>query len=420
MDMDYKKFNLGPYNLHVIKTDRFKNITVEVIFRRKIKKDEITIRNFLADILLQSTANYPTNRLLAIKSEELYNLNLSNKNIRLGNNMITSFRMSLLDEKYSEKMMLEESFKFLSEVIFNPHIVDNKFNSNSFNIIKNGIEADIKSVKDNMTKYSLIRMLEEVDADQPFSYRGHGYMEDLEKINEDNLYEYYKTMIKSDMVDIFVVGNVNNDDIKKIIMDNIKINTIKKIDNNLYIEHKKVRSRAKTKIEKEKINQSKLSIAYKLNNLTDFEKKYVLTLYSIILGGATDSKLFKVVREKNSLAYYIRSVASSVDNIMYIYSGIDKKNFDKATKLIKKQTLEMKNGKFSDEDLDNAKQAIISAIRGVVDVPNKIIESYFLTEVLNADYLDDREKKVLLVKKEDIINLAKKVHIDTIYLLEGE
>jgi predicted Zn-dependent peptidase len=418
--MDYNKINIGPYNLHLIKTDRFKTTTVEVVFRRKIKKDEITIRNFLTDILLHSTKEYPTNRLLAIKSEELYDLSLSAKNNRLGNNIVSSFKMSMLDEKYSEKGMLEESFKLLNEILFNPNVTDNQFDDISFNIIKNGIEADIKSIKDDLTKYGLIRMLEEVDSSEPYSYRNYGYIEDLEKLTKENLYEYYKTMIKSDNVDIFVAGNINETEIKKLVAQYIPINTIKKVDNNLYIKHKKTRLRSKKKIEKEKINQSKLSIAYKFNNLTEFERKYVITLYSLILGGIPDSKLFNVVREANSLAYYIRSSSMSVDNLLYIYSGIDKNNFEKATKLIKKQVLEMKNGKFSDEDIDKAKQTVVSAIRGVIDSPSKIIEAYFLSEVIDSDYLDDKEKQVLLVKKEDIMNVAKKLYIDTVYLLEGE
>lgn len=39
-------------------------------------------------------------------------------------------------------------------------------------------------------------------------------------------------------------------------------------------------------------------MGFKLNDLTDFELRYVLNIYNYILGGSPDSKLFKNIREK--------------------------------------------------------------------------------------------------------------------------
>ena len=38
--MDYTCYNMNAYNLHIINTDKFKTITIDVSFRRKIKKEE--------------------------------------------------------------------------------------------------------------------------------------------------------------------------------------------------------------------------------------------------------------------------------------------------------------------------------------------------------------------------------------------
>ena len=105
--MQYKKYTIGPYNLHIIKTDKFKTINIDITFRRPIVKEEITIRNFLSDLLLNSTAKYPSSRLLAIEAENLYGLKLSNQNMRIGNYAFTSFNLSILNSKYTEEGMLE-------------------------------------------------------------------------------------------------------------------------------------------------------------------------------------------------------------------------------------------------------------------------------------------------------------------------
>ena len=60
--------------------NKFKTITVEIDFLRKINKDEITIRNLLKMVLLNSTKNYNTDKKLIIKSEELFDIKIFSSN----------------------------------------------------------------------------------------------------------------------------------------------------------------------------------------------------------------------------------------------------------------------------------------------------------------------------------------------------
>jgi predicted Zn-dependent peptidase len=417
--MKYKKYSVGPYNLHIIRTDKFKTVHIQVNFRRPILKEEVTIRNVLASILLQSTKNYPTNRLLALECEKLYGVRIWCESNRIGNYSNISFNLKVLNDKYTEEGNLNKAIELLKEILFNPNIEDNKFIDKEFEIVKTDIITEIKSIKDNMTKYSLIRLLEEMDSKSPVSYRNYGYLEDLEKINVENLYNYYESVIHSDFVDVIVLGDVDLFDIKKQLMKNMKLKTIKRIKEPIYIEHKKIRKRIKKKLEEEKINQSKLSISCKLSKLNEFERKYVLSLYSIILGGPGNSKLFNTVREKHSLAYYINSQPASVDNLLLIYSGIDKDNFPKTLKLIRKELELMKKGNFSEEELEAAKKLIITSLESAEDSISKLVDFYYSMELLGSDDINIRKKKIKTVTKNDIISVAKKVHIDTVFLLEG-
>ena len=116
--MEYVKKDLGSYNLHVIKTDKFKTIMVKVVFQRPIKKDEITIRNLLKELMVNASASYPSEKSLIIQSEKLYDLKLLSSCYRIGNYSILSFKSRFLNEKFTEEGMNEESIKFLLELIF--------------------------------------------------------------------------------------------------------------------------------------------------------------------------------------------------------------------------------------------------------------------------------------------------------------
>ena len=100
--MNYEQINMGAYNLHIIKTNKFKTITVEVNFRRKLVSDEITIRNILKAVLLSSNNNFKTEKKLIRETENLYDLKLLSSNTRIGNYSNLSFKVRFLNEKYTE------------------------------------------------------------------------------------------------------------------------------------------------------------------------------------------------------------------------------------------------------------------------------------------------------------------------------
>ncbi len=416
--MKYLTYNLHSYNLHFIKTDKFKTISMLVNFKRPLKKEEVTIRNFLALMLMQSSKNYPNRRLLAIKAEHLYDPNIAVIHRRLGNYSLLSFSLAMLNEAYTEPKMYEKTFAFLMEIIFNPHLKDKAFDAKSFKIVKNMYSSSLKSIKDDPQKYSLIRMLEEMDIKAPYAFRD-GYLEDIKKITPKTLKTYYNEVINNDELDIFILGDLDLNEIKRMLKEKIKINTIKRFKGDLVINHQQHRLRIKKVNEEEKIRQSKLSIGCKLINLTDFEQKYIMPLYANILGGASYSKLFATVREKHSLAYYIKSVYIKADNLLLIYSGINKDNASKVLSLIKKEMNEIAKGNIKDSELDKAKKSILSQLDDVFDYPNQIINTYLLISLLKLDDLKTQIKKYQEVTIADLKRVAKKIKMDTVFLLYG-
>ena len=89
-------------------------------------------------------------------------------------------------------------------------------------------------------------------------------------------------------------------------------------------------------------------------------------------------------------------------------------------KLIKDTLNKMGKGSFSDEDLNNAIQTIISAIEVCEDSNTGIINNYYAQSLVDADTLDIKIKKYSNITKEEVVNIAKKIKMDTIYILEGD
>lgn len=417
--MNYECINMGAYNLHVIMTTKFKTVTVEVNFREKVEKENITMRNILKTVLLNTNKNFQSERELIKETENLYDLKLVSSNMRIGNYSNLAFKIRFLNEKYTEESMNEYSIAFLMDVIFNPDIENNMFKKDVLKKCKNKLEKSIKSLQDNKLKYTLFKLLE-TTKDKPYSYNSYGNLEDLEKINISNLYEYYKKVINENYIDVFVVGDVNSTEIKEIFKKHFKTNTFKKVNNNILVEELKPRQRIIKKTEEENANQSQLTILCSLNDLTEFERKYVLLVYNELLGGSSNSLLFDNVREKNSYAYYINASCKAYDNILIIYSGIEPGNSDNVLKLIKKTLQNISKGKFEDKLLDSAKETIISSIKASMDSPAGIINTYYAKVLVNSLTFEERIENISRITKEDVINISKKISMHTVYLLEGD
>ncbi len=411
--------DLGSFKVHLIKTDLFKTITMKVMFHTPIIKEDITKRNILSDILLTSSRKYATRRDLNIKSEELYAADIYTSNQRIGNYITTSFILQTLNDKYTEDGNFASSVEFLHEIIFNPDLIDNKFKDEKLELVKSNAKIALESIKENSENYSIIRLKEEYDNKSSVSYRMTGYLDDLEKINTQNLYDYYEKMIENDYVDIFVIGNINIKELLLIIKKYFKFRKVKKRKKSYELDYHLPRKKVKTIKEVTSNNQAKLAIALSISKLKDFDKKYSLLILNIILGGTADSKLFKEVREKNSLCYTIRSSYSRLDNLMIISAGIDNINYDKVLDLINKIFDDIKKGKFNESDISVAKEYYNTLTESIVESPARLINESFSEKILGVDSLEKRKENINKITKKDIIRVSKKLNIDTIFLLEG-
>lgn len=416
--MDYMKKEIGAYNLHIIKTNLYKTITVKIFFREEALKENITKRNFLSRIMMLGSNDYKTKVELTKREQDLYAVNISGTNRRIGNYLDTGISLKVLNDKYTEAGNFEKSLDLLNSLIFNPKVTNKAFDEADFNTVYEEYKADLNSLVENKMTYALIRGLESTDSNSVISYRGIGYLEDLEKITKENLYDYYQEVIKHNFVDIFVLGDVDDNYVTTLIRNKFKIDTFKKKPINALVKPLKS-SRIKTVKEKVPGEQDNLIITLNLNNLTDYERNYPLSLYNAILGGGTESLLFSEVREKNSLAYYISSTPNKLDNLIIIRGGITKDKSNEAVNIIKKILKDLENGKIDDDKVSKAKEYYTSAIDDIIESPFQIIESYYMIELLGVDDIETKRKKMLKVTKEEIIALAKKIKINTVYILEG-
>jgi len=404
-----KKIKKG-VKLHTIKTEKFKTNLIAVFLSMPITRENVTKNALISSILRRGCISMPTSLDISKTLENLYGATFDNGIDKTGDNQILKFYIETINDNYlpqSDENMLKISIEKLLEIVFNPLIKDEKFNEEYLKQEKENIKRIIEGRADNKALYATERCIEEMYKNKPFGLYKYGYVEDIEKIDAESLYEYYKKMISTCKIDIFVSGNVD-EKIMQILEENENIKKIQERETKVIfgIENKE-KVKENEIIEQMDVTQGKVVIGMDLT-LENTTQKYATIVYNAILGGTANSKMFQEVREKASLAYSAGSTYLRYKGNILIKCGIEIKNYEKTLEIIRKQLEDMKNGIFTDEDIQNAKKSIISGIKSIEDEQNTEITYFFGQELTNEKILTDEYiKNIEKVSKEDIIKIAK-------------
>lgn len=415
--MDYKKYEFDGYNAHFIKTNRFKSIYISFVLINEFNKENLT-KNFILRKLLTTSSKKLKNEVEVTREvSKLYNSGLVVSNDIIGNSIVTTFDMEVLEDRYTEDGLLKKALTYFFDTIFYPNIIDNKFEKENYDLAISSAKLYYESQKENKNKYAVDNAYLLMD-EEFLKYDINGYAKDLDNITRENMVTYYNDLIKSANANIFMIGSFDDDNVLKIINKNLDSKVFK---NDNYSRSITFTDKPELK-EKEDIetnNQSILVMLYKILNATKREKNVIFPIFNRIFGGSDNSKLFKVVREENSLCYDIGSTISR-SGVVRVQSGISYENKEKVKKLIDEQLKKMKNGNISDKEFNEAIVFRRRALKQFEDYNDSILYLKEGNVLFESDDIDERMEHLNSVKKEEIIELSKKIVLNVVYMLKGD
>lgn len=408
------------YKLHVVETDKYK--TNQIVWRMKapLTKEDVTKRALLPHVLQASSAAHPTTTALRSYLDDLYGATLYVDLAKKGEYHIMSFLLEIANEKFlnDPSPLLKKGFELLAEILTKPNVSKNAFDQETVEKEKRTQKQRIQSIYDDKMRYSNVRLIEEMCKGEPYALQVNGVATEVDQITPQNLYEYYQKAFREDEMDLYVVGDVNEEEVKKLAHDLLHFNarTPKKAET---VDVQK-RSNVNEVKKEQDIKQGKLNIGYRTNVCYGDADYFTLQVFNGIFGGFSHSKLFINVREKASLAYYAASRLESHKGLMMVMSGIDSKNYDKAVGIIHEQMEAMKKGDFTEQELEQTKAVIQNQILETLDTAKGLIELLYHNVVAHTDVkLETWLTAMQKATKEEIVDVAKKIELDTIYFLTG-
>jgi predicted Zn-dependent peptidase len=178
--------------------------------------------------------------------------------------------------------------------------------------------------------------------------------------------------------------------------------------------------RVRTVRERAEVGQAKLEMGFRNPVRIGSAGVPASMLMNALFGGSPVSRLFKEVREKASLCYSIHSVAERTKGLILVHAGIDETNYARARRLILKQLRALQEGDIPAPEFEMARGILLSSMRGMRDSPTALM-NFALERAVNgvpAD-LDGLMADLAVVKPADVARAARKVTLDTVFLLRS-
>lgn len=411
--------------IHKIETNQFKTNLYAVFLATPLSRENVTEDALIAAVLRRGTMSIPSQDKISKELEEMYGASFDCGIEKTGDNHIIKFYLEALNEEFlpEKEELTQKCINILLDIVTNPLVENNGFKKEYVDSEKENLKQIINGKIDNKSRYALDRCIEEIFKGEPYGLYKYGYIEDLENITPESLYEYYKKLIQNCKIDIYYSGLFNDNKTEEIINKKLQENKIESrkaeyIVNNETTEKKNI-EQPKIIEDSMDITQGKLVLGLQIND-NNKDSRFAASVYNAVLGGGANSKLFQNVREKNSLAYTASSSYIRTKNIILIHCGIDIDKYKKALETIKEQLEDMKKGNFTDEDVEDSKKLIISSIKSISAEQDTEI-TYDYGQELSSEHITikEYEEKIQNTTREQIIEIANKININTIYFLKN-
>lgn len=406
-------------------TDKFKTISIHIFFHTDLLREGATMNALLPMVLRRGTRRLPAMQSISKYLEELYGANFDCGVNKKGERHLMFYNIEVLDDRYASRKekLFSEAFRFLAEVLLEPAVVNGAFREEYTVQEKDNLRKLIEGRVNNKRQYSMERCYEEMCRNEKFGIYEYGYVDDLPRTDADTLYEHHNFILKTSPMDIFIVGNMDPEEIKEAFnssfsaVKEIRMDTAEPAPSDVY----KDVAEPRRVFERMDVNQGKLCLGFRTHTAPSDNDYYALLVCNGVLGGGVHSKLFQNVRERAGLAYYAFSRLEKFKGLMLISTGIEVDNYGRVLDIALKQLDDIKAGNISDFEYDSTIKSIETGLKCMPDSHLQIVDFFLSQSISRSDMgFEELIERIKRVTKQEVVDVARKIKLDTIYFLTNK
>ena len=388
------------------------------LFAVPISADTAAEYAILPGLLTRGCAAYPTMAQFSRRLDELYGATVQSQILRLGGWQVLSFSISYLNRRYTldGSDLTGACTDLLLDMLFNPALVDGVFSEEAFAQEKRCLLERLQGEMNEKRLYARQRCKEVLCPDHPFSVNPNGTEETVNALTPAIATSALERLLSEATVHWLYQSADDTDTLTEKLTQRFATLPYRRpatlhLDNSFAIKESAL-------TEHMAISQAKLVLGFRVAITSPEGNVEAAQLMNTLWGGCVTSLLFTHVREELSLCYYCAAGYDGFAGIILVDSGVQMENAQRTKEEVLKQLEAIRQGNFSDEELEAARRALIQQFTSATDNPESL-EGFYIPQTIYDNYYTPEEtrSRILAITKEDVCRAARLTHFDSTYLL---
>lgn len=400
---------------------KFKHNRITVHLVTPLDRKTVTSNAIVPFLLRKGCRSCPDFTHLNRRLCELYGAALSCDVSKLGWAQVLELSIYGIDDRFTLDggEMTAPCASLLAEVLLEPALVDGLFRAEDVELEKQQVIDAIESLLNDKRSYALSRCRSIMCEGEPCAIEKYGDIDEARALTPEKATAAYKALLESAQVEIMFVGCGSPETARDVFAR--AFSGQKRSPVILpQIEMKKAGD-VKEVEDAMDVAQGKLVLGFRAGAFKDEKELAAMRLMSALYGGTPSSRLFMYVREKLSLCYYCAARFDRLTGLMYVDSGVEFANREKAQEEILHQLEIVRAGEFSQEEIQAARLLLQNSLNAVTDSLGAIGD-WYLAQILSGTNRSPADDGKLLedVTAEQIMEMAGRTVLDTIYFLKAK
>lgn len=418
----YQSRELTPgVTLRYLHSSRFKQGVLSVQFLRPMCKEEAAMNALLPEILLRGCEGYPDLRQITLHLDDLYGAAVASQVRRVGDYQTWGLSCGFMEDRFALKgdEILGPMAALLGQLLLHPLTENGSFCREYIRSEKKNLISALEANRNDKQAYASGKLLKMVCKGDSFAVPRLGSISAVKKITNQGLYSHYQKVLRESPVEIFYVGSAEMDTVAQLLIPIFA----PLVRNVMDLPPQSPLSPGKPgrKEEKMDISQAKIAMGF-TTPITNRDSRFAaMQLLNMIFGGGMSSKLFLKVREEKGLCYSVGSGYYGSKGILTVHAGVENARCEETQAAVLEQLDACKQGDISQQELDRAKQAVLSSLQAVYDSPGAM-ENYFSTAAVSGVSRSPEvyAAEIETVQLTDVVEAANTVECHSTFFLKGE
>ncbi len=397
---------------------RFKTFRFSLIARRPLD-ERAAARSLLPSMLLQGTERDPDRPALARRMEMLYGAAVLPSTSKIGESHLLRFSLDSVAGSHvpGEPDLLSDGLDFLGDILARPRLENGEFATGVFRREQVQAAHEVRALFNDKMVYAGQQALSQACAGEPMAIPEHGGVAAIEALQPADPERARADFLQHGQMWGVAMGALPEEgSLERIgaFLTALPARSPEPVGDPVQVEPRPARA----DVERANVQQAKQVLVYRVPWTNESRTWVARALFASMLGGGPHSRLFREVREKQSLAYYAHAAVDRNKGLLQVHVGLDESAAERVQVETQKQIEELAAGRFEPAELETARAGLLSTLAAIDDSIGDRMEFTSRQWLLQQDRTPEQQAELYAsIQQDEVASSMDGVWLDYSYLL---